>query len=501
MRDKDLELIQRFEQTFPVQEWRVHGIHIWPRIRIALGGKLDARAAASSAPQAPASRSGLQQILDLRTTLRARAQDRAHAANLGQPADVLFLTHPTCRQRVSGLWYDMFCDPLADLLEREGRKTLSLEVSTQPARYFVPRYRASALIQTEVVAAEIRGFIARKLGWSVAPSALTGYDELQAELRALGLPNCAPPVANLESQALFLHFLASYFRRVIERVQPKLVASVNYAGSYGMALNLAAHRSGVRSIDIQHGVMRRHSAYDGWTRLPADGYELLPDHFWCWSAADAAVIRAWPDTTRTRHTAVIGGQPWTCLWSDPDSALTRQMLAHVDEIKARSGGDRTVLLTLQWDAGLTELMQRMIESAPASWRFWIRLHPAMVTERAGIQAWVDAHAKDRCLVDEPTDLPLPVLLRRADVHCTRFSTTVQEAAAAGVASVVLDHSALELFRPETDAGWLTFASTPADAVAALGKPSRRASFDADAAPLGSVQTMQRALSQLLGSSA
>lgn len=491
-----LGLFNRWERELPVREWTVNGIRVWPLLRLSIGTRLQAASDAHRLP-ATGARSWLlraQVIWDLKETVRAHVRDGAHDAALA-PADALFLMHTTCRQRLDGSFYDMFCDPIADELERDGLRCLSLESAPLPARYRLPRHRASVLIQPEYVLANVKSQIGRSIKtWG--PTRLQGYPELQSELRTTGTGVVAPSEVSLALQTARIQWLSSYFGVVLSRVQPRVAMSVCYYGDLGWAFNLAARRAGVLSVDLQHGGLEGNFAYDAFSSLPEDGFELLPDVFWCWSQRDAAVIQGWPSRPSKRHIALIGGQPWTCLWRDDSSEIVARTMARVDGMRMQAG-ECVVLLTLQWDQGLTDLMKQAICAAPGDLRFWIRLHPHMDSERAAIKAWVAIHAAGRCLVDEPTDLPLPVLLRRVDVHCTRHSTVVQEAAAAGVPSVILDEAGLDWYRAEREAGWVSLARDPAAVIAAIAEVRNRPRPDLPTAGLGTPETMRAALKVLL----
>jgi hypothetical protein len=132
-----------------------------------------------------------------------------------------------------------------------------------------------------------------------------------------------------------------------------------------------------------------------------------------------------------------------------------------------------VLVALSWSSGLSELHRQILRRSPPDWTWWVRLHPSMERERRAIRAWCASQIEARVDVDEATDLPLPLLLRAADVHLTRNSTVVQEATAAGLPSVALDRRALEMYPDDAGTGWMVVAEDPAEALAALRRQGER----------------------------
>lgn len=497
---ESIELLQRWERTYPVADWVVRGLRMWPLLRVRLGERLNASSSTADAFLAASRGRRLRHakmILNQVKTLQAHARDREHAAKPRLPAEAVFLSHPASRRRVGDSWYDAFCDPIADELERAGLRSLMLEAAPYPAQYRLPRHRASLLIEPHMLRATTEGAVLSALPFSGAQARLEGYAALRAEVaKACGADLLMPP-STLHKRALQIQRLAAYFAKIFERTRPKLAMTVCYYTESGMAFSLAARRAGILSVDLQHGVIHSHPAYAGWSALPDDGFELVPDMFWCWTERDAAVIHDWPARQRTRHRSIVGGQPWSCFWLEAHDAAASSIRRRADALRAASHGQATVLVTLQWDLGLTPLIKELIARAPAGFRFWLRLHHVMNAEQAAhIAAWARAHAPDRCVVDEPTELPLPLLLLHTDVHVTRHSTVVQEAGAAGVASVVLDPLALELYAFEVGVGLVTLATEPDQVIAAIETRAAARKLRAATPALGTPQTLRAALHAL-----
>ena len=77
-----------------------------------------------------------------------------------------------------------------------------------------------------------------------------------------------------------------------------------------MGLLLAAKRNGIRTIDIQHGVQSENDfLFSSWTNIPTNGYELLPDIFWCWSNVEKENIDKWTVNSDNLYSAFTGGNP------------------------------------------------------------------------------------------------------------------------------------------------------------------------------------------------
>jgi hypothetical protein len=80
--------------------------------------------------------------------------------------------------------------------------------------------------------------------------------------------------------------------------------------SDAMGVCAAADELGIKTIDIQHGKQGKYQAmYSGWTKLPINGYALMPDSFWCWGQPSCEHILA-SSPNRKKHIPFIGGYPW-----------------------------------------------------------------------------------------------------------------------------------------------------------------------------------------------
>lgn len=461
-----IETIRDWEGRFPVERWTIGDVHVWPLVRVKLGSKMIAfgeqRPERAVPPPEPAAESGLLARLRERSTLRRAGR-----------AAALFYGYPTGRELLDGTWYDRAFDPLADILEENGLTSLHLEYRRDGIAYRVPRRRPALLVRSAIAPLLARQRRQdRRLDAAVR---LEGYSDFAEAVhtRFAGAADSksleAPPFRLLTDRVRAVEQVAAYFDRVFECSQPRAVFACAYYSVVGMALCLAALRRGITAVDLQHGVTIQNPAYEGWTRFPRGGYELLPRVFWCWTERDAQPVRAWPEAARERHRPLVGGQPWAALWE----RLGRSDSPNHERIDAIRGPALNVLVALSWSSALSETIREVLRASPADWTWWIRLHPTMEAEREPIRTWCAGNVRARTEVDEPSDLPLPLLLGRADVHVTHNSTVVQEAAACGLPSVVIDRNAEKIYAAEIGSGWARLAGDVPEILAALAEQAGR----------------------------
>lgn len=457
-----IDAVGDWEQRFPVHLWTLDGVPLWPDLRIYLAFQL-MRPAARRESRMRAVRIPVTEALDAARALVADARDLRHAHWTTPTAEFVTLSSPTNRVCVGTQFHDRFFDPIADVVEGVGGRLLQLENHRHGTEYRLPRRRRSLLVRPLVVRENALAAGLHYRHVAELPEYPAFCEALRRSHPTLQIPG--PRTAARRTYALLR--VARAFGRLLERARPKLVLVSCYYNQMGMALCLAARRLGIPSLDLQHGVTLHNPAYAGWTRFPQDGYPQLPDMFWCWTDDDAAPVRGWPAQARQRHAAFVGGQPWASFWEG--NTLSDEIAARV---RALRGPGLNVLISLS-DTFMPESVRATLRSAPADWTFWVRLHPGTHALRERTRAACAADAPGRCLLDDGTDLPLPLLLRSLDVHLTIHSTVVQEATAYGMPSVMLDPETTELFAPGLASGWLRQSDGGAPAIAALREQRER----------------------------
>jgi hypothetical protein len=332
---------------------------------------------------------------------------------------------------------------------------------------------------------------------TLTPASLEGFDEFSNTVRRAHPDVTVVSPWWVAKQARSVERSARYFGAIFRRSRPRSAFCSVYYTLVGMAFCLAARRLGIPAIDIQHGVTAGNPAYEGWTRFPDSGFELLPSCFWCWSDEDARPLRGWPESARRQHRVVVGGHPWDAFWR----ADHRLAEGFKEKLPRRNAGSLTVLATLTWSSGLSTQLKNVIVNSPPEWNWWIRMHPLMGRERSAIRSWCNALEGRSIEVDRPSDLPLPLLLKEADVHLTHNSTVVQEAARGGMASVVIDPHARDVYTDQLGTGWAVFADQLSDVLESIVNQARMRRTLEPIPPYPSWADMASALRELLAGNA
>lgn len=438
------------EARFPVMQWTVDSLPIWPLARIRWFFSEWNRHYLTAAAPAASRAAGLAMRIATGPFRTMLAQRRTGGAHARQRRDLLFLTDGVSYAQVGGRWLERFCDPINRAAAKRGLTSTFLS----PSYIFRDRLlMPAAFIQSKLDRANALGALRTRLAPHKAQ--LPALDELRTWAQARGFTTGHFTPQKLTSDAMRVRALARVYARFLRRTRPRLAFVISYYGVEGMAFVLACREAGVTVVDVQHGVQGElHPAYARLPKPVGRTHALVPDVFWVWAEADRRVIAAWAEGTG--HRAVVGGNPWLHVWQEPhawegaDEAGRR-----ADAMKARAGKLPATLISLGW--GLhpreqLEPMRSLIEQGKGRFVFWVRLHPSMLERREEIRALLNIAAPHE--LDEPTDLPLPLLLSHSAVHVTHSSTVAVEAAQFGVRTLVTSALGAELYAGLAETGWI-----------------------------------------------
>ncbi|MGG5872979.1 hypothetical protein [Pseudomonas peli] len=260
---------------------------------------------------------------------------------------------------------------------------------------------------------------------------------------------------------LFCLVAKMIFSMILRRVKPETAYVVCYYSVLGMALCAACRQLGISITDIQHGVgggsMR---AYAGWLKVPRQGYTTLPDTFFCWTRFDAEAITEWAQNT-TQHTAIVVGSMWR------DFVQTNSLLATAerqwaDFLKEISVYEKKILITMQ-SSTLSQVFVDVIQQCQTNCCFLIKMHPGFLLEKNSIYRDLSGYYPN-VFVEQPSSMPIQVIMKYVDVHLTGWSGSVVDAYFEGVKSVVISIEALDYFSDFIASGAVIYAVKADDVI-------------------------------------
>jgi hypothetical protein len=463
------ELLLKIEQEVDVNDMFHEDAHLWPLVRQFIwvnslqgnnrhnksSGKENRIAALSK--KKPTIIDHLNHIVHDRETTR---QIKRSVKTLRQfitfsrlSADVCFLSQPIYySETLNGRPYSRIIDPFYELLSTRVR-CLKLEQTLiekkQPCRAY-PSYVFNVLPVKVQVEQEIRETLQKCRKTLRAIFRVAGGDEADLlQGLSVGLQ------AAIKSRDTYLQLFNS--------LRPKMIFLACYYFPAFMGLNWAAKIKGVASIDIQHGKQGKyHGMYSHWTKIPQEGYALLPKWFWSWGTLSADNIMKW-QADRTSHRCVVGGNPWISRWNSKEFS-TNELV--------RPNAEKIILVTTQAPVGdfydfFPEMLVDAIKMSPADWLWIIREHPNFKQGNSLIQGKLKAVDSSKYKIGIHNKFPLYSLLAICDFHVTAFSSVCYEADFFSVPTAIFSDIGKKLYCQEIEVGRFAFCEEWQDLINAI----------------------------------
>ncbi|MFA6129454.1 MAG: hypothetical protein WC731_00525 [Candidatus Omnitrophota bacterium] len=467
-----INIITSIEDNFPVDTWVVKGIHVWPLLRIELKSKI------FEAYHLPVSRnvsknSGFLKIKKLLFLCKNAAKygwnyllDYSHNDKVNRRCEAVFLSYSLHRSLLNGKWYDRCCDPLISAMEELGKKCFLFEVEegSPDYDYRIPRFKPSVYIKGYIDYVKIKQFFLRGKSQSKEVN-LKGFAEFIGYLKEKQIKIKYPQINNLIFRVSVILELAEYFIKAFGILKPQVAFVADYYSTIErFAYILACRKMEIPCIDIQHGAgCEDYSvAYARWKKVPKEGYELLPTIFWCWGKREAEVIRQWNSNVSDFHYPFVGGNPWLDLWNNKSGEPTKSYNEKIAKLKNRINKPYFILFTLDLFFGIPDWFAKVIQLSSDEFYWWIRIHPAQVSQRKRIEDELKKYNLTNIELDYATSLPLPALLQHCDIHVTGVSSSSIEALYFGVPTIVTHKDAQETYSELIAAGKISQAYTTED---------------------------------------
>jgi hypothetical protein len=461
VQSKILNFINKVESEIPVSKWEIDNIKIWPYIRIQMAFDLFLKEDFNEKNQVTKYVKIHKKIIGIfKTTCEAIInyyRDYKKNDQKNNEIDVLyFISSSTRFFKVNKKWYSPYCDTFYPIVKKYGMRQRVLEVASD-FQFRIPRYRNSKLIQIRFFFYQFKALIYSKL----TDLKLDRFDDL-ARLESILRENFVTyqkfDVKYFNSRLILFKFYRDYYMKQFVKWKPKVMVCSGYYSLDVLALTSVCNELGIRSIEIQHGVQGNyHIAYRDWSKIPIDGYQLFPNIFWTWGKAEKDNIDSWLKGHKL-HEAVVGGNPCLYILDDNMVDLTSSMHTEVQLFLNNNPAEKNIVYTLQSFYDVPEDITSAILSKP-NWNWWLRVHPQYSETKKAIVERFKTLQCNNVFVEEAGAYPLKVILHYMDVHITEFSSSVLEAWALGIPSVVISDRAINLFADLIKEGFVKYAES------------------------------------------
>lgn len=247
--------------------------------------------------------------------------------------------------------------------------------------------------------------------------------------------------------------------QILEKSSPKCVIGIQP----NEHLCQAGKQKKIPVYDLQHGAIFDANPWYGEVYRIETPIENLPDGFLCWDNQSASIISKWAENKGIRVNII--GNPWYLRFyrMQRDDLLVNEAVNKADII---ADGRPCILVSLQWAMATHVLPGSAIPLFPDSdsnrvidyalekiildtlelYNWVIRLHPVQMRSAERIKALnyfrTTFGAEKMGMWLLASEIPLPVLLNKTDLHITHLSSVVIEASWMGIRSGLINQHLL-----------------------------------------------------------
>ena len=438
--DEILAKIANFELDNRIQSLEFHDVNIWPIIRSELQFKLR-RGDEYELKRKPAKWPKKTLLSIFKTELVLRKIFPKIKSGISKQiegkADVLLFSEGNAyySDTVEGKLYNRHLDPFYESYTKLGVKTSKfhyLKADEIQTKYI--------LSNNVILNKELNEWIWFFSFKNFSDSKYTGLNEVCNEFQI-----------SYESVLKRLHYilaLKEVSKIVIQSYAPKAIGLICFYCDESMAMVLAAKELGVKTFDIQHGKQgEKHFCYSHYTKLPTNGYSLIPDYFWNWGEDSAENINGKFKNTKNSFKCIPGGNLWMAKWKNTN--FYKETDEEIAYFANKSKYEKSVLIGAQ---PLSEevipdfVKATMIERKDVFWG--IRLHPYQKELLPNMEQEFEAF--DNIDITMSTDIPLYLAMRRFDYILTKWSSVGLEGLFFNMRAVIIDDFGVKSFQKYVD---------------------------------------------------
>jgi hypothetical protein len=348
-RQELVKFILDMEQRLGVDTWKSDDIYLWPWIRMQLFFFLIRKLEHGKQETFDQQSSGtfVKRLIDsIRQLLRFY--------RIGQ-TEILFVGARSHRGEWQGTSYNKFFDPVR--LTNEVFKRSVLAEYSPSTRNSTGTERIFSF--TDVLFL-LRFFLPRKK----ADKDLLGYRNQVIDYLHAQLPGIKTVALEKRVIANWIQLATaiSAWELVLKRLRPKKILTLCYYQVNVYALNVAASKLKIPTIEMQHGPINSlHLAYGSFEHLPHSSRSaLLPDTFLSWETESMRSLKK----SFPQKDAIVVGQPWANFLESKAPILPKTKKVITYAVQPVSIGEIFPAYLVKW------IRESLSEY---SWRF--RLHP------------------------------------------------------------------------------------------------------------------------------
>lgn len=451
-----VKFVNKIETKFPVDEWKIDDIEIWPLIRPKIVVYLVSDKTICNNGKLIKLKKYFNLLKEFYIYFKLTLKDKKHNIGNSKNFDILISSSNIDRtiQLDNKLLYDTNCDPFYDTFKnRFNLKVLILEKFSIDKQN-LPRYSRSKFFNMII----IKSLILSKLNFFKRHNLrLSKYDEFKNYLKNFGIPEYIVNEETIKKNVVFYEVLSKYLMKKLKNNNVKLVLMICYYSAQNFALSLACNKLNIPCVDIQHGCAGNscHRMYYSWMNIPINGYKLMPKGFWCWDKEDARAINEW-QYKKAKSYVICGGRLIRKNWIDRKDILYNYYLRKISQYIeiAKEKNLKIILVTLQPGVAYNKWFEDIIRQE-TGYLWIIREHFTSDTCQTNFMNSLKQY--NNIILTRSKDFPLEFLLIILDIHITYSSSVIIDAEYFSKQSIMLDRLACNRYKKYFDLGCLEYA--------------------------------------------
>ncbi len=228
--------------------------------------------------------------------------------------------------------------------------------------------------------------------------------------------------------------MGGMWAKILSKVRPKLIIGIQPE----IELCLIAKNKNIPIFDLQHGILSDEGYY-GLQCRESINQEGWPTSILCWDQNS----KNWVDKNcRNFVSSNVIGNPWLNRFlnkSKNDTVVNS--FSNIDSIKLTENGKFSILITLQWGAeeqniqgailGMPQHLVQIVKETSNIYNWFIRIHPIQILNLGKGEIFENLRRTfngfNNINWDWATEMPLPVVLSKMQLHITSHSACTIEA--------------------------------------------------------------------------
>ena len=409
------EIINDLEDKFPVNKWKVDGIHVWPYIRIKIyifllqANKNDIEKKQNETYVKLFFQKQLFNFFLIPFRLIFAFFEITQFFLKLKRKKILFFGSYFHKVKIKDEYFNRFFDSMVDFhgikdevylieFQKIYKKNYN-QKAIIPLTKYLNHYKLIKKIIINFKSDNTNVFLEKYTDFLVELNNLN-INSVSLKLSKNDIINWGGKIKNTKGFYSILYAL----------VKPEKIIMLSYYGFDDLAAAMVvANDLNIKTIDFQHGPQTNvHMAYSSWSNYPKTGFNTMPIEYWNWDENSKRNIDLWA-AHKTIVNSKIVGHPFLSYWKNN----------MVNEIVQ----NKRILYSLQlstFEDLFTNKLIQTINNSKYGWTF--RIHPRSGFNFYNLKMFLnDKITIDNYIIEDAINIPLPSSLSNSIIHVDRKS--------------------------------------------------------------------------------